>query len=83
LIDTPPVLSVADARVLSRLVDAVVLVIRSGRTRREMVTMALSAFEADGTPVLGTVLNDWTPRTTADRYYSPYYPDYYRNDSNG
>jgi len=61
VIDTPPVLSVADARILSRLADAVVLVVRAGQTTREAATMAMNVFEADGVPVLGTVLNDWNP----------------------
>jgi capsular exopolysaccharide synthesis family protein len=79
LIDTPPVLQLADARILSRLADAVVLVFRAGQTTREAAAMAVNAFEADGVPVLGTVLNDWNPRTMGYGYYPasylPYYPD--------
>jgi len=81
LIDTPPVLSVADARVLSRLVDAVVLVFRAGQTRREAATMAVNLFEADGIPVLGTVLNDWNPRTMGRGYYPSDYMQQYRDAS--
>jgi capsular exopolysaccharide synthesis family protein len=69
VIDTPPVLRVADARILSRLVDAVVLVFRAGQTTREAAAMAVNVFEADGVPVLGTVLNDWNPRTMGHSYY--------------
>src|SRR4029078_11694761 len=69
VIDTPPVLRVADARILSRLVDAVVLVFRAGQTTREAAAMAVSVFEADGVPVLGTVLNYWNPRTMVHSYY--------------
>ena len=47
VIDTPPVLSVADARILSRLADAVVLVLRAGQTTREAATMAMNVFEAE------------------------------------
>ena len=78
LIDTPPVLSVADARILSRLVDAVLLVIRAGQTQRDAANMALNVFDSDGVPVLGTVLNDWNPRDTA---YGDYYGSYYAYDS--
>jgi capsular exopolysaccharide synthesis family protein len=73
LIDTPPVLSVADARILSRLVDAIVLVFRSGQTQREAANMALRVFEADRVPVLGTVLNDWNPSASGYGEYGSYY----------
>jgi len=76
LIDTPPVLSVADARILSRLADAVVLVFRAGRTTRDAAAMAVNVFEADGVPVFGTVLNDWNPRTMGRGYYPPDYTPY-------
>jgi capsular exopolysaccharide synthesis family protein len=72
LIDTPPVLSVADARVLSRLVDVIVLVVRAGLTTRESAAAAVKVLEADGVPVLGTVLNDWTPNRADDDYGSGY-----------
>ena len=72
LIDTPPVLSVADARILSRLVDAVLLVFRAGQTAKEAANMALGVFEADGVTVLGTVLNDWDPRSASYGSYASY-----------
>ena len=75
LIDSPPVLSVADARVVSQFADAVVLVLRAGQTTRDAATMAVSVLEADGTPVLGTVLNDWTPRSD-DLDYNSYAQPY-------
>lgn len=43
LIDAPPVLPTADLQALARHVDGVVLVIRAGRTPREVVQMALDA----------------------------------------
>ena len=59
LIDTPPVLPFADARVFGRFADAVVLVVRSGRTTRHLVQAARARFVEDGVPVFGTILNDW------------------------
>jgi capsular exopolysaccharide synthesis family protein len=78
LIDTPPVLSVPDARILSRLVDAVLIVFRAGQTQREAANMALSMFEADGAPVLGTVLNDCQPQYGGYGQYG--YGSYYLNE---
>jgi polysaccharide biosynthesis transport protein len=83
VIDTPPVLTVADARVLARLADAVVLVFRAGRTTRDVALTAVNMFEADGVPVLGTVLNDWNPRERGSRHAHGSYSYYYRPASNG
>ena len=64
LIDTPPVLDRVDARVLGHLADAVVLVCRAGTTHRGEVAAAAGRLAADGTPVLGTVLNACDLKTT-------------------
>jgi capsular exopolysaccharide synthesis family protein len=76
LIDTPPMLHIADARVLGRLADAVVLVLRAGLTTRDGAVAAKQRFAEDGTPVLGTVLNYWDPDAGGYGYYDKYY--YYR-----
>ncbi len=73
LIDAPPVLEVADARLLGKFADGVVLVLRSGATDRADALQAYQQLYEDGTPLLGTVLNDFKPsRKSRDfyRYYS-------------
>ena len=62
LIDTPPVLGIADARIFGRLSDVVVFVLRAAATTRDEASAALSNFQDDGTPVIGTVLNHWNPK---------------------
>jgi capsular exopolysaccharide synthesis family protein len=62
LIDTPPVLKFADARLMGRLSDGVILVFRASETSRDDAGMALSRFQEDQTPVLGSILNDCDPR---------------------
>ena len=71
LIDAPPMLPVADVRVMSAFVDGVVLILRSGITDKESAAEALSQLRTDGTLVLGTVLNDWKPSKgeAKRRYY--------------
>jgi capsular exopolysaccharide synthesis family protein len=61
IIDTPPVMHLADARVLGRLADAVVLVVRAGETNRDQAMAARRRLAEDGIPLLGTILNDWNP----------------------
>ncbi len=76
LIDTPPMLQIPDSRVVGRLADRVVLVVRAGKTTRDAAQAACQRFSEDGIPILGTVLNDWDPRNSANGYYG-YYSRYY------
>src|SRR5262249_41501018 len=83
LIDSPPVLTVPDARILALVSDAVVLVVRAHKTQATAAAAAASRFEEDGRMVLGTILNDWNPNASgsaAPSYYNPY-SSYYRTQS--
>jgi capsular exopolysaccharide synthesis family protein len=77
LIDCPPMLHLADARVLGRLSDGVILVIRAGRTSQEAAVSAMQRFNEDGTRVLGTILNDWNPKTASYTGGYEYHHAYY------
>jgi len=68
IIDTPPMLHLADARVLGQYCDGVILVVRAGKTTRDAALAAMGRFREDGTPVLGTVLNDWDPSKGGSGY---------------
>ena len=78
MIDAPPMIHLADARVLGRLADGVILVVRAGQTTTESARFAIQRFTEDGTRVLGTVLNSWDPRTSGSYSYGNYgaYKDY-------
>ncbi len=82
LIDTPPMLQLADARLLGRLADAVVLIIRAGKTTRDAAQAARDRLSGDGIEVLGTILNDWNPRATHPGYHSyhRHYPYYHHQN---
>jgi polysaccharide biosynthesis transport protein len=69
LIDTPPLLALPDARILGRLADGVVLVIRANSTLREHALAARTTLDKDGIPLLGTILNDWKPSASSYGYY--------------
>jgi len=77
LIDAPPMIHLADARVLGRLADGVILVIRAGQTTAESALFARQRFAEDGTRVLGTVLNSWNPGTSPRYGYGTYH-NYYQ-----
>ena len=72
MIDAPPMIHLADARVLGRLADGVILVIRAGQTTTESALFASQRFAEDGTCVLGTVLNSWDPKTSRHYGYGSY-----------
>jgi len=55
IIDSPPVLATPDPLVLSRVVDGVIMVIRAGKTPKDYLAKALSAFSTN--KILGIVLN--------------------------
>jgi capsular exopolysaccharide synthesis family protein len=62
LVDCPPSLQFADARILGQSADGALMVIRADHTERNIALQALQQFAMDDIPVLGTVLNGWDPR---------------------
>lgn len=76
IIDTPPVLAVTDAVVLSGKVDGVVLVVRAGETHKNAITRAKELLEsARASNIIGAVLNMVEHGKTSGYYY--YYRQYY------
>ena len=72
MIDAPPMIHLADARVLGRLADGVILVVRAGQTTTEGARFVSQRFAEDGTRICGTVLNSWDPRSIGRYGYSNY-----------
>jgi capsular exopolysaccharide synthesis family protein len=58
LFDAPPALAVSDAAVLSRRVDAVMLIVSAGRTKRDHASRARQVLERAGARLLGVVLTN-------------------------
>jgi non-specific protein-tyrosine kinase len=72
ILDSPPVLPVADAMILGGLATGVILVVDAGRTRREMARQANEILQQVGARVIGVVVNRLARRH--DRGYGYYYP---------
>jgi len=53
------------------------LVIRAGKTSQEAAVSAIQRFNEDGTRVLGTILNDWNPKTASYARGYEYGDSYY------
>jgi succinoglycan biosynthesis transport protein ExoP len=78
LIDTPPLLAMADAPVLCALVEGVVLVLAAEVATKPAVMRAIDQVHSVGGKITGVVLN----RVNLERnsyYYSQYYGEYYRS----
>jgi Mrp family chromosome partitioning ATPase len=81
IIDSPPVLAVTDATILSNVVDGVLLVAESGRTPRAGLLRTRSILENAGAQIIGVALNKLDLRQQG--YYGSYgyyyyYSHYYR-----
>jgi capsular exopolysaccharide synthesis family protein len=73
LIDSPPVCPFPDARVLGRMADSVILVVRAGHTTREAGLAAMKSLTDIRCRVLGTILNSWDPSRFPFGSYEGYY----------
>lgn len=58
LIDSPPLLNVTDPVILSAIVDGVIIVVQSGRSKRHFVRRAHRELAQVGAKVFGVVLNN-------------------------
>jgi polysaccharide biosynthesis transport protein len=74
LIDTCPLLPISDARILGKVGDSVVLVLRARRSKPEDARACIQRLAEDGIPVLGTILNDWNPAKDGYQSYQHYLP---------
>jgi capsular exopolysaccharide synthesis family protein len=68
IIDSAPVLPVADATWLTSLVDGTLLTVRVNRTTRQAVVRAVNLVDGGQAPLLGIIVNGGT-----DKSSSPYY----------
>lgn len=84
LIDTPPMLHLADARILAGRTDGVILVFRARSTDRENALNARDLFHHDRVRIVGTILNDFDPLTQGQtNYYNSYYAYQTAGDKGG
>ena len=74
--DTPPLLALADARLLVPYTDGILMVVSMGKTDRGLLNQALSNLQTSRGNVLGIVANG-VKRTAFDS--NNYYNHYYRN----
>ena len=76
LFDTPPIAILADAIILSRLVDGVVMVAEIGKTSRKAFIRVCKILKDANIRLLGAFLNKVSLNSTNHYYYSAYYSHY-------
>ena len=75
LFDAPPALPVADASVLGRLADGVLLVAGAGMVTRQQLRTVVDSLGAVGTEIVGVVLSRANKREISDYYGYGYHSD--------
>ena len=70
ILDSPPVLAVTDAQILSTKVDGTLLVVRAEKTKKDTVLAAKGVLDKVNANILGTVLNGGDKNK--DNYYYYY-----------
>lgn len=73
-IDAPPVLAVIDPIIIASLVDAVVLVLKEGKTSRKPLVKTVNELSKVQANIIGVVFNE--VKLKRKGYSSPYYKDY-------
>lgn len=71
IIDSPPVLTVADSNLLAPLADGVVIVVDASKTRRPQLANTVRSIESAGGRILGIVLN----KVRGSKHRNTYYAD--------
>ena len=79
VVDSPPLLVVTDATLLSTLVDGVILVVESGATVRGALVRAQRVLESAGGKILGAVLNKVDLGLDGHYYYGSRYGRYHHS----
>lgn len=82
LIDTPPVLTVTDAAIMSRIADASILIVRYGEVQRQVALRSVDMLDRFGARVLGIAVNavDFEAPEYAEYYGRKYYEYYGERD---
>ena len=78
VIDSPPILGLADSPMMAALVDGVVFVVEADRSRRGSLKTALRRLRAMRPVMLGAVLTKFDPLKGSARYSAYYGYEYYQ-----
>jgi len=80
LLDSPPIVAVTDASMISAEIDAIAMVVKAGQTERSAVDRALDMLKNVQAPLIGAILNGASQESLGGKYayYYSYYNYYYQ-----
>ena len=81
LIDSPPIIAVTDASILSKMTDAILLVVKAGSTDLRVLRRSIDLLKQVNTNLIGAVLNGVNISAGYDSYYYYYHYYYYYADT--
>ena len=77
LFDSPPLVAVTDATMISKEIDSIILVIKAGQTDKKAFHHTMSNLKNIEAPLDGIVMNAVTSKSNYGSYYYYYYHQYY------
>ena len=77
LFDSPPLIAVTDATMISQEIDQIVLVIKVGQTDKKAFHHTVSNLRNINAPLSGIIMNAVTGKSSYGSYYYYYYYQYY------
>ena len=82
LLDSPPIVAVTDASMISAEIDAIAMVVKAGQTDKAAVDRALDIIENVKAPLIGAILNSASQQSLGGKYsyYYSYYNYYHQSD---
>ncbi|SHF00144.1 capsular exopolysaccharide family [Marinitoga hydrogenitolerans DSM 16785] len=73
IIDLPPILAAADALIVAKHTDGLILVVRAGKTQKHSLKIALENIITSDNKLLGLVIDDINEKNSGYYYYYYYY----------
>ena len=84
LFDSPPLVAVTDATMVSKEIDSIVIVVKVGQTDKKAFEHTLQSLHNVNAPISGVVLNAVTHKNSYGSYYYYYqYYNYYGSEKEG
>ena len=77
LFDSPPLVAVTDATMISKEIDQIVMVVKVGQTDKKAFSHTLTNLRNVGAPLGGIIMNAVTHKSSYGSYYYYYYYQYY------
>jgi len=81
VIDSPPIIAVTDSEIISRMVDASILVVSANNTEIDLMRKATELLMHERKSFIGAILNNFSYRSGYGSYYKYYY--YYSHQTKG